>query len=97
VVFVTHRGCFQLAPGFYTNAQRAIKSWLSTKDVNIATLAKFEKLWQANIARNAKTYARSLPAGAFYGAFSGMPAVVVAAGPSLTDSADFLRQASGRA
>ncbi len=95
--FLTHRGSHQTDPAYYGNIIRVAKSYLSTKDVNIATLAKFEKTWIVNIARNIG-HIISLPAArSFYGKFCGFPAIVVAAGPSLSQSMEFIRKNSSRA
>lgn len=95
--FLLHRGSHQADVEFYSNVLRIARSYLSTKDVNIATLAKFEKTWTQNIARNAG-YLADLPrARFFYGAFEGVPAIVAAAGPSLSESIDFIRKNTARA
>ncbi|MBN2077559.1 MAG: motility associated factor glycosyltransferase family protein [Spirochaetes bacterium] len=88
---ITHRGSFRTDPDYYGNLQGIVRSYLSTKEVNIATLAKFEKVWASNIARNIGVFAVSPGAGTFYGTFEGIPAIVAAAGPSLLESLDFLR------
>ncbi len=97
VSFLTHRGSFQIAPSYYSNLHRIAKSYLSAKEVNIATLAKFERTWGANIARNAGMFVDNPGAGAFYGKFEGLPAIVAAAGPSLSDSIGFIRANADRA
>jgi len=97
VLFVMHRGSHQVYPDYYSNMFSLLKSYISTKDVNIATLAKFEKAWTSNIARNIGTIADSCGANVFYNAFKGVPAIVVAAGPSLSESIPFIRENSGRA
>ncbi|TFH38638.1 MAG: DUF115 domain-containing protein, partial [Chrysiogenales bacterium] len=94
---ILHRGSFQTDPDYYGNVQGIVKSYLSTKEVNIATLAKFEKAWASNIARNIGTFTGSPGAGAFYNAFTGVPAIVAAAGPSLHQSIDFIRANRNRA
>ncbi len=94
--FLLHRGSHQADSMFYSNVLRIARSYLSTKDVNIATLAKFEKTWIQNIARNAG-YLADLPrAKFFYDAFKGVPAIVAAAGPSLSESIDFIRKSGSR-
>ena len=80
VLFITHRGSHQVYPDYYSNMLAIMKSYISTKDVNIATLAKFEKTWTSNIARNISVIADSCGANVFYNAFKGIPAIVVAAG-----------------
>ena len=97
VSFLTHRGSHQTDPAYYNNLTRIAKSYLSNKEVNIATLAKFEKTWSANIARNAPWLVDAPGADAFFGAFTGVPAIVVAAGPSLAESIGFIRASADRA
>lgn len=94
---VLHRGSHQTEPDYYSNMQEIARSYLSTKEVNIATLAKFEKVWASNIARNIGAFVASPGANRFFGQFGGIPAIVVAAGPSLHASMDFIRQSRGRA
>lgn len=97
VLFITHRGSHQVYPEYYSNILSIMRSYISTKDVNIATLAKFEKTWTSNIARNIGVISDSCGANVFYDAFKGIPAIVVAAGPSLTESIPFIRENSDRA
>ncbi len=92
IAFLTHRGSFQVFPEYYANITSIIKSYLSTKDVNIATLAKFERIWSSNLARNIKSFASSMGVNSLYGKFSGLDAIVVAAGPSLNDSLPFIKK-----
>ncbi|PKL16583.1 MAG: hypothetical protein CVV49_15465, partial [Spirochaetae bacterium HGW-Spirochaetae-5] len=97
VIFVTHRGSAQLYPDYYQNTVSIIKSYISTKDVNIATLARFEKTWGSNTSRNIGVISRSCGVNQFFDMFKGIPAIVVAAGPSLTYSLDFIRNNIGKA
>ncbi|MDY6969943.1 MAG: 6-hydroxymethylpterin diphosphokinase MptE-like protein [Spirochaetota bacterium] len=97
VLFLTHRGSFQVDPEYYSNIRRIIKSYLSTKEVNIATLSKFEKRWSANIARNIKLLTCYPGANIFYDNFKGMPAIIASAGPSLNNSIEFIRKNQDKA
>lgn len=97
VLFVTHRGASQLHPDYYQNIISVIRSYISTKDVNIATLARFEKTWGSNAARNIGVISRSCGVNQFFDMFKSVPAIVVAAGPSLTQSMEFIRDNSDRA
>ncbi|HPV39972.1 MAG TPA: DUF115 domain-containing protein [Spirochaetota bacterium] len=94
---ILHRGSFQAEPDYYGNMQQVVRSYLSTKEVNIATLAKFEKVWASNIARNIGVYVGSPGANIFYDKFRDVPAIVVAAGPSLHRSLDFIGRNRDRA
>ncbi|MGL4369555.1 MAG: motility associated factor glycosyltransferase family protein, partial [Spirochaetota bacterium] len=95
--FIAHRGSCQADADYYPNIIRIARSYISAKDVNVATLAKFEKTWSSNIIRNLPVLCDSADAGAFFGAFAGIPAIVVAAGPSLTESIPFIRENLSRA
>lgn len=97
VAYITHRGSFQLDPEYYSNTIRIVRAYLSGKDVNIATLSKFEKTWSANIARNIPYFINSPGAGIFYDRFKNIPALVVAAGPSLNSSMKFIRENRNKA
>lgn len=92
VSFVTHRGSYQLSQDYYKNLMRITKSYLSTKEVNIATLAKFEKTWSANVSRNINKFINSPGVSIFYNNFQKQTAIVVAAGPSLTKSIAFIKK-----
>ncbi|MCX7677699.1 MAG: DUF115 domain-containing protein [Spirochaetes bacterium] len=95
--FLLHRGMHQTDPEYYSNLLRIARSYLSTKEVNIATLAKFEKVWMRNVARNVG-FLTDLPrATFFFGAFEGIPAIVVSAGPSLLESIPFIKVNSTKA
>ena len=96
VSFFTHRGSFQIDPNYYNNLKRIAKSYLSLKDVNIATLSKFEKTWSANISRNIQQYVFLSGANIFYNKFRDIPAVVVGAGPSLKYNMEYLRNNQNR-
>ena len=97
VTFLTHRGSYQVYTDYYRNMLRVCRSYISTKEVNIATLAKFEKTWSANIARNILCFLDSPGIGIFFDKFKNVPAIVAAAGPSLTDSISFIHENSNRA
>ena len=73
------------------------RSYVSTKDVNIATLAKFEKIWSSNIVRNISNVIETGGADLFFDKFKNIPAIVVAAGPSLLKSIDFIKKNQERA
>lgn len=95
--FLLHRGMHQTDPEYYANQLKVARSYLSTKEVNIATLAKFEKTWMRNIARNVGFLADLPGASVFFGAFVGIPAIVVGAGPSLLESISFIKKNSSKA
>lgn len=91
VSFLTHRGSFQTDPAYYDNLRQIARSYLSKKDVNIATLSRFEKTWSSNISRNIREIISLPGANVFYNKLAGIPAVIAGAGPSLNKSIDFIR------
>ncbi|MCL2154479.1 MAG: DUF115 domain-containing protein [Leptospirales bacterium] len=92
IIFITHRGSSQIYIDYYNNIVSVIKSYISTKDVNIATLARFEKAWGSNIARNIRIIYESSGINQFFNTFNNIPAIVVAAGPSLVQSINFIKE-----
>ncbi len=91
VCFAIHRGSFQVDPSYYNNIQQIARSYISNKEVNIATLAKFEKIWSSNLARNIKKFILNPGINIFYDQFKEFPAIIVAAGPSLNESIEFIQ------
>ncbi len=92
VCFATHRGSYQVDPFYYGNIIRISRSYLSTKEVNIATLAKFEKIWSSNFARNIRRFIKNPGINIYFDKFNNIPAIIVAAGPSLTVSIEFIQK-----
>ena len=92
VTFVTHRGSYAIYPEYYNNMLQICRSYISTKEVNIATLAKFEKTWTSNISRNISRFISTPGINIFYDRFKGIPALVICAGPSLEKSLDFIKK-----
>jgi hypothetical protein len=70
---------------------------LNRQSVNQATLARFERIWAVNLCANLITLQNGRPVKDLFGAHKGSPAVVIGAGPSLTDSLAELARARRRA
>ncbi len=96
VSFITHRGSYQIYPEYYSNLIRITRSYLSSKEVNIATLSRFEKTWTANIARNIREFTGLPGANIFYDKFTGIPSIIAGAGPTLNKSIDFIKKNQNR-
>lgn len=92
ITFLMHPGSHRAWPDYYNNVSNITKSYLSSKEANIATLAKFEKLWSSNIAANIVNMIENPGVSIFYNKFQGHNALVVGAGPSLTNSIEFIRK-----
>lgn len=97
VSFITHRGSHQIYPDYYSKTLDTAKSSVSTKEVNIATLAKFEDLWASNIIRNTLNFILNPGINIFFDKFKGLPGILCAAGPSLHESLPLLKEVQNRA
>lgn len=70
--------------------------FVSKDAINEATLRRFGRLWVRNIARNIRQTAGLPGVSSLAAAFDGMPALVLAAGPSLDDALPFLPDLAAR-
>jgi hypothetical protein len=84
-------------PAPYRAAEEVVHSWILRRDVNVNTLNRFGRLWVRNLCRNMKAFLDCPGVGALEGRFAGMPALMVAGGPSLDALLPHLREASRRA
>ena len=97
VTFIFHRGSSQVFGDYYNNINNSIKTYFSNKEVNIATLSKFERLWSSNSARNIRRIVTTEPVNIFFDRFKDIPAIIVCAGPSLSDSIEFIKSNKDKA
>ena len=70
-------------PGPYRAAEEVVRSWILRRDINVNTLNRFGRLWVRNLCRNMDALLACPGVDALEGRFAGMPALVVAGGPSL--------------
>jgi len=70
-------------PGFFDACAKALERYLEKTRVNQATLARFGGLWVRNLVRNWDRSLRAPGISALTGRLTGIPALIVAAGPSL--------------
>jgi hypothetical protein len=97
-VLLRNRALISLDEEWYGESERHIKTWISKDDINRATLKRFGKRWVRNLAAN-MTAIRDAPgiaalAGCLAG--TGIPALLVAAGPSLDLVEDLLPELAER-
>ncbi len=85
IVFVTHRGSLGVADP-YRRAREICETFLNKKDVNLATMARFDRDWSRNLIANFYNLARARPVSALFGSLPGAAALVCGAGPSLGES-----------
>jgi hypothetical protein len=77
------RPIVELNGDYFRSLDRLIRSFLDRRNVNVHTLARFGRLWVRNLLANLPLWIASPGITSFFGRFSGLPALVVAAGPSL--------------
>lgn len=94
VAFWSHRSF--LTPELSVKRGRA-EFLLNRQSVNHATLARFERLWAVNLCGNLISLRSAQPVKNLFGAHVDCAAVVIGAGPSLTDSLTDLASVRGRA
>jgi hypothetical protein len=82
---------------FETKAQQAVKdfqAYVNGKRINIATLKRFDRLWTKNTFKNCHFFFTRGGVSILRGRFRGLPAIVVAAGPSVERDLALLKQHS---
>jgi len=89
---VRHRASVQLDPEFYEEAESYVRQAVRAKMSDMLTRFEFERKWIANIITNSIYFERSGPEGNPAGIaryskpLRGVPAMIIAAGPSLRRS-----------
>jgi len=81
--FLRLRPALHARPGTYRASEETIQSWLLRRDINGNTLNRFGRLWVRNLCRNMGEFLRCPGVASLHGIFDGLPALVVAGGPSL--------------
>jgi hypothetical protein len=81
--FLRLRAALHARPGVYRASEETIQSWLLRRDINVNTLNRFGRLWVRNLCRNLEEMVRRPGVAELSGLFHGLPALVIAGGPSL--------------
>lgn len=81
--FLRLRPAIEADPAWFGAAEEIIHSWLLRRDINTNTLNRFGRLWVRNLAHNITAFADAPGIARLAGAFRGVPALVLAGGPSL--------------
>ncbi|HNV47560.1 MAG TPA: DUF115 domain-containing protein [Spirochaetota bacterium] len=95
--FYTHRPSYLIDAEFYDAAMRDINQYLSSKLSDLLTRFEFEARWVENILCNLRHLERAHAVHDLFGAFSGIPGVIVSAGPSLRKNVGHLAALRSRA
>lgn len=86
VTFITHRASVSWHEKQYLELKFLCEQFFHKKDVNVATLSKFEKSWTRNILHNLAELTKMAPMSLLFGLAKDLPVLVVAAGPSLYET-----------
>ncbi|WCL49321.1 motility associated factor glycosyltransferase family protein [Leptospira sp. GIMC2001] len=92
VTFVPHRASLQWNETEYLRLRYLGENFFHKKDVNLATLVRFEKIWTKNIIQNLSELGRMQPISRIFGQASNTPVLVVGAGPSLSKSIESIQK-----
>ncbi len=69
-------------PEYFDAAEQIAHAFLLRKDINVNTLNRFGRLWVRNLASNIRAFLDSPGVALFAGLFEGIPALLLAGGPS---------------
>jgi hypothetical protein len=94
--FYIHRPYWTLFPSVYSSFEGILIAYLSKKNINQATLKRFQKVWLKNIVKNSSFYFSSPGINSIRHTFRNKPAVIVGAGPSLEKNIHILRDIQER-
>jgi hypothetical protein len=81
---------------YFASIDRAVAAYLERRTINLNTLRRFGRRWVRNLIANLPEIGRALGVETAYGAFAGVPALVLAAGPSLDEVLPLLGELSRR-
>ncbi|MDA3809385.1 MAG: DUF115 domain-containing protein [Spirochaetaceae bacterium] len=90
------RSVYDKNEDFYKNLDIFIQNYVSRKEINLSTLKRFGKLWVRNLAVNARQLAIAPGINRIRGRFCEIPALLIAAGPSLDRIKPYLHELKQR-
>ncbi len=92
VTFIPHRPSISWKESEYMECKYICEKFFQKKDVNIATLSRFEKIWTRNLIQNFPEIHSLTPVSRLFGIANNLPIVVSGAGPSLYENLDELKK-----
>jgi hypothetical protein len=90
--FISHRASLSWRNKEYLELKFLCESFFKKKDVNIATLSRFEKIWTKNLLLNFRFLPFMVPVSTLFGVAKGLPILVCAAGPGLYNAIDDIKK-----
>ncbi len=88
IAVIENRAMLAAFPEAAQALKEQVERYRLRDEINAATLRRFGRLWVRNLSRNVLAAASSPGVSALAGRLSGLPALVVAAGPSLDELLD---------
>ena len=85
------RSEYELNSSYFDSLKDYVASYISRKDVNNNTLIRFGKLWIKNLLFNLPVFASSPGIDSVKGMFKDIPSLILAGGPGLDKSLEFLK------
>lgn len=92
-----HRQSYALDKPFYDLLVSGAREFISSRFSDLLTRFEFEADWVDHIFRNIHQLYKSIPVSEFFGKFSGIPGIIVSAGPSLRKNIHILKQLKDKA
>jgi hypothetical protein len=92
VKFLSLRPYQALFPALSAKLKREYISWLNRRQINTATIRRFDRLWTANTFKNSEIFFSLKGIDTLKGRFQGFPAIVMCAGPSLEGDIEEVRK-----
>ncbi len=95
IKMITHRGSHNAFSSYYDSLWQELQTFISHKEINIATLGKFEKIWLRNFFHNIpriRKSPRQQHLSPLMACDNSLPAVLIGAGPSLGDQISWMKE-----
>ncbi|PKL13357.1 MAG: hypothetical protein CVV50_03530 [Spirochaetae bacterium HGW-Spirochaetae-6] len=92
---VFFRPAYEYYGDFFPGLKETLTGFLSSRQVNLATITRFEKLWFRNLIQNMGPFLYYQGVKTLFGAFKNIPAFLIGAGPSLKKHIPELKKIQG--
>ena len=86
------RSIYQTDKEAFDRLEKAVKEYITKREINTNTHNRFNRLWISNISRNVPMLGKAPGINHLKGRFSGYPGILLAAGPGLTRIIPYLEE-----
>ncbi|MDC7218574.1 MAG: DUF115 domain-containing protein [Spirochaetales bacterium] len=93
---IPHGTLFTKDRDYYEEVRKVAHRWLDRREINMNTLNRFGRLWVRNLAANLPLLARGEALSRLKDQFSDLPALLVAAGPTLEQHLPLMKDLADR-